>query len=440
MMVWFLALLLLLFPAPGLAQMAGPRPGRKAAVKKAAPKNPEVTQWPIESLVVEGNKNYTQDQILAVAGLKIGQTAGKADFEAARDRLAATGFFETVGYRFAPTKESTGYAASFQVVEVTPLYNVQFAGLPVNAAELNAWMKSKEPLYGAKLPATTEVLGRYTKLVQDFLTSKNQTEKVMGRLLPTGIDQFAIMFRSAAPLPTIAQVAFTGNQVLPATLLQNKISEVAIGYPFTEASFRTLLDHAIRPLYDARGRVSVAFRKIATEKAKDVDGLAVTVAIDEGQEFKLGEVRFAGNNAARSTEWLKLGKFKTGEIANFDEVGQGIDRIKKRLRRQGYLRAEATVERTIHDKPKTVDATIRLEEGPLFNFGKLTIEGLDLNAEAAIRKLWGIQPGKPFDAEYPDYFLARIREEGYFDNLHNTKASTKTDEPNHSVDVTLQFK
>ena len=56
-MMWFLALLLLC--APGYAQ-----------------KKPQ--KWPIESLSIEGLKNYSQQQVLAVAGLKIGQLAGPA--------------------------------------------------------------------------------------------------------------------------------------------------------------------------------------------------------------------------------------------------------------------------------------------------------------------------------------------------------------------------
>ena len=83
---------------------------------------------------------------------------------------------------------------------------------------------------------------------------------------------------------------------------------------------------------------------------------------------------------------------------------------------------------------------IRITEGPQFNFGHLTIEGLDLNAEAAMKKLWGLKEGKPFDTDYPDFFLGRVREDGYFENLHNTKAVVKVDEPTRVVDVTLQFK
>jgi len=434
-MLRFVALLLLAVPISQFAQTHS-----KRVAKKTAAKTTDTSQWPIETLSVEGNQNYSKEQILAASGLKLGQIASKSDFEAARDRLNATGLFETVGYRFTPAEDAKGYSASFQVVEVAPLYPMQFEGLPVKPAEINAWLKSKDPLYIAKLPGTKEVLARYTGLVQEFLASRNQTEKVAGRVVPTGPDQFAVMFRSAKPLPTIAQVKFTGNQVLSTAVLQNKISEVAIGFPYTDAGFRTLLEHAIRPLYEARGRVNVKFLKVATEKSPGIDGLLVTVALDEGPEYKLTEVGFSGKYAAKSTELLKIGKFKTGDVANFDQVQEGIDSIKNRLRRQGFLRADAAIERKIHDNAKTVDVVMRIEEGPQYNFGKLTVEGLDLNNEAGIRKLWSLKEGQPFDAEYPDYFLNRIRQENMFENLHSSKASNKVNEQAHLVDVTLEFR
>jgi hypothetical protein len=68
-MVWFLALVSL--SAPAYAQ------------QKKAPQ-----KWPVESLTVEGLKNYSQQQALAVTGLKVGQLAGMQDFEAARDRFS----------------------------------------------------------------------------------------------------------------------------------------------------------------------------------------------------------------------------------------------------------------------------------------------------------------------------------------------------------------
>src|SRR5580704_18938888 len=119
-MIWFLLFLMCGWGA-GIPALAQSSRAKKTATQPAQPR-----QWPIESLKVEGNHNYTAAQILAVAGMKVGQMAGKSDFEAAHDRLVATGMFETVGYKFSPGGDGHGYAASFQVVEVQPAYPIRF--------------------------------------------------------------------------------------------------------------------------------------------------------------------------------------------------------------------------------------------------------------------------------------------------------------------------
>lgn len=434
-MLWTLAILALLAPAGSFAQTRAPKSARKTPAKAAA-----ASEWPIERLVVEGNHAYTKDQILAVAGLKVGQMAGKAEFDAAQQRLVASGAFEKVDYRFEPSKASSGYVATFGVIEGDPMYPVQFEGLPAKASEIGAWLKSKDPLYGPQMPASDVMIKRYTQLIQELLAAKKQDEKVIGRVTPTGANQFAIIFRSARPLPTVAAVKFEGNQLVPTTLLQKTISEVAYGFPYTETGMHTLLDNSIRPLYDARGLVRVTFPKITTARAaNDVNGIAVTVTVNEGPEYKLGDVRITGSYAGKGAELLKVGAFKKGETANFDDVSQGLERIKRRLRRSGYMLAETRIDRAIDDKAKIVNVAIRIDEGPQFLFGALTIQGLDLNSEAGLRKLWALQPGKPYNADYPDYFLQRVREDGIFDNLHKTKSQTKVNEQAHTVDVTLQF-
>src|SRR5262249_46456134 len=145
-------------------------------------------------------------------------------------------------------------------------------------------------------------------------------------------------------------------------------------------------------------------------------------------------------SAVKSEDLLKVANFKKGDLANFDEINQGVDRMKKRLRRDGYMRADAKVERTVHDDKKNVDIAVRIDEGPQFMFGKLTIQGLDLEGEPAIRKLWAMKEGKPFNPEYPDFFLAQIKERGIFDNLGEAKASVNVNEKNRTADVTLNFR
>jgi outer membrane protein assembly factor BamA len=69
----------------------------------------------------------------------------------------------------------------------------------------------------------------------------------------------------------------------------------------------------------------------------------------------------------------------------------------------------------------------------------LTIEGLDIHTEPVIRKLWALKEGQPYNNEYPDLFLNRVREQGVFDNLGKTSAKINVNEKSRAVDVTLRF-
>jgi len=430
-MIWLLLLLMCGYGA-GIPSASAQTKRTKAPAK--------ATRWPIQSLKVEGNHNYTQGQVLAVAGLKVGQLAGKDEFEAARDRLSATGVFETVSYKFAPGGDGKGYAASFQVVEVDPAYPIRFEDLGIPEKDLTAYLRGKDPLFAPRLAATKQLLERYTKWIQEYVTAHNGKDKVIVKVMPLQGDQFVIVFRPERAEPAVAEVAFDGNQVLPSTMLQKAIAEVAIGAPYHEDRFRQLLDAAVRPLYDARGRIRVSFPKVTVQNAQDVQGLAVKVTVDEGVTYNLGSVRIEGASGLKPEDLLKTGKFQTGDLANFDDVGKGVDRMKKMMKHQGYLRNDVEIVRKIDDDKKTVDLVLRVKEGPQFLFGTLNISGLDLNGEAAIKKMWTLKEGKPYNPDYADYFLGRVREEGVFDNLGETRSEAKINEQAHTVDVTVYFK
>jgi len=427
-------IILMLASLCGFGQTAAK--GTPPSKKTAAPAG----RWPIESITIEGNRNFTRQQVLAVAGLRLGQIAGKAEFDAARDRLAACGAFETVSYKFTPGPTG-GYAAILQLNEVQQVYPVDFEDLHVSSRELTAVLESKDPLFtGGRLPATQPVLARYEKWVQEFLASKGIEEKIIGSVRPAQPGEYMILFRPARNLPAVAQVTFEGNEVIPQNVLREAIATSGIGAPYTEDTFRQILGLSIRPLYEARGRVRVAFPKIRTEPVSDVAGLHVFVTVDEGPSYELGKVAIEGPSPLAPETLLKAGDFKTGDISNLQRVTEGLERIRLVVRRSGYLQAKVTSERKIEDTKKTVDIAVHIEAGPQFTMGKLNIVGLDLNAEAEMRRIWGVKEGKPFNPEYPEQFLKRVKEEQMFDNLGQTKSDFQLNEAARTADVTLTFK
>ena len=243
----------------------------------------------------------------------------------------------------------------------------------------------------------------------------------------------------AGTKPSVAQVRFTDTGELKTEDLVLAMNPVAIGSVFTEPRFRQLLETSIRPLYEARGHLTVTFPKVETEPAKDVKGLVVTTQVEQGPVYKLGRVTFTGSKD--SADDLKdLTKLKSGELANFDEVKTAQARIEESFRHRGYLKITSKIARTLHDAEKTADVVFQIEPGPQFSFGKLEIVGLDITTEPELRKMWGLKPGKPFNPSYPNHFLDVVREQGLFDNLGATSAETKINPGPATVDVTLYFK
>src|SRR5215471_9662094 len=241
--------------------------------------------FPLKTLRIDGSQRIPAAKILAVAGLNIGQPVVKADFDSARNRLVATGAFESVGYEFKPSGDNMGYDGVFQVVEVSQLYSYRFEDLPAPEDALRVALRAQESLLGDQIPATREVLDRYEKAAEQFLKGE---VRVVGKLSADLPGQLMIVFRPASARPNIAEVHFTGNDVLPSTLLMNTISGVAIGVPYSEAGLRVLLDTSIRPLYEARGRIRVSFPQITVEPSTKNDGVIVTVAVNEGESYSLG--------------------------------------------------------------------------------------------------------------------------------------------------------
>ena len=97
--------------------------------------------------------------IVAASGLKLGEAGDTAIFDAARDRLLATGYFETVAYRFRDSAKGVGYDVSFDVQEMQPLYSIHLEALAASTEEVVGYVKTKDPLFTGRIPGTRQVLG-----------------------------------------------------------------------------------------------------------------------------------------------------------------------------------------------------------------------------------------------------------------------------------------
>jgi outer membrane protein assembly factor BamA len=110
------------------------------------------------------------------------------------------------------------------------------------------------------------------------------------------------------------------------------------------------------------------------------------------------------------------------------------------MKRRGLLDANITAETEPDDTKRAVNIVYNVTPGAVYSFQKLDIRGLDINTEPAIAKLWGEKPGTPFNPDYPEFFLKRVKEQGILDNLAEVKSDYSSDASTHNVTVYLTFK
>lgn len=413
---------------------------RAPAVKPAAKPAPAagVEQWPIKAFQVEGNSFYTPRQVVDASGLRMGDLATKENFERARDRILATGSFESFGWKYEARPE-IGMVAVLQVTEAAQFHPWTLDRLPLTRAEVEARVKQTVPLFAEKIPPSDLFMDKVSAVLMEMLKEKGAAEPVQGRVMLIGTDQIAVVFGPKTPPPSVAEVRFTGSRILDARYLTKALAAVAVGTPFIESNFRLFLENQIKPLYEAVGRLRVTFPKVTAEPSKTVKGVVVTVQVEEGVPYKLEKIEVTGAPIS-AEEIQELGEFKTDQPVSYSDIGKGLDKVMKVLKVQGYMKASYKARQQLNDTEHTVRVFVDMDPGPQFLFGKLELKGLDLETEPVVRKLWALKAGDPYKYGYEEMFLNQVRERGIFDNLGQTKSDVKVDEKRQVVDVVLTFR
>jgi outer membrane protein assembly factor BamA len=294
-------------------------------------------------------------------------------------------------------------------------------------------------LYSDRIPGTEGVLDRYKEAVQQFINQTHPDLKVKAMISNDDPQQLTVLFTPDTPAPTISQVIVTGNQAIDTGTILRAVNQVAVGVPLSDTRLKLILDGTIKPLYAAKGFAAVTFPKVETEPSKSNLGVIVKVDIKEGPVFRFGSIRFHGSGMDED-EIRDTIPFKPGQTFNSDQLDKFRLDLQHRMRRRGLLDASVTTQTETDDSKRAVNVTYNVVPGEVYNFRKLDVQGLDITSEPVVARLWGEKPGHPFNPDYPDFFLKRVREEGIFDNLGDTHSDYTADASSHSVIVHLYFK
>jgi outer membrane protein insertion porin family len=364
-----------------------------------------LAQHPVMEIHVAGNARLAAAAVIAASGLRKGQMATHVELDAAAQRLADTGLFASVSYRYDPKAAGgvTGYALTLQVSEQPALARVELDIPGLDAERLWQQIKSADGLMDRQMPNNDRASAYYKRVIEGVLRKSNHPEEiVLTNEADLQTHRMAIVCRPAH-LPRIAAIRFEGNAAISDRALQSAMARVALGQEYSERDFRRMLELNVRPLYEESGHLTASFPRVSMSAAGDAP-VTVAAAIDEGPEWRLGKVALTGD-ALPLADMHEAARFAYGDPANWKQFMAAAGKMAQVLRRDGYIKESWLPVRSFHDATQTVDVTVEIKKGPQFLFGELRIEGLDADTQRRLAALWKLPSGAPMNQPYIDEFV-----------------------------------
>ncbi|MBN9663167.1 MAG: hypothetical protein J0H49_33515 [Acidobacteria bacterium] len=344
-------------------------------------------QTQILELQTEGNTRLTAPAIIAASGLKPGTLATRAELDTAAKALFSTGLFQSVNYRFQPKPSgaATGWVVTFLLTEA-PADGIAILDIPgLDSERLWETLRSAHPLIAKAMPQNEQAVAYYRQALEavllqlgrkDPLTTKTEADLATSRM--------ATVFQSGSR-PVISAIRFEGNHKVSAASLTQAVSSLLVGRNYSEREVRNVIELNGKPLYDEIGLLNFAVRTVSIETSGE-HAVNVLVVVDEGPEWRLGQVEIQGADLPLAG-MRKAAGFPVGQIANWKRITAGISEMERVLQRDGYLAAHSVAQRHYRNEAGQVDVVIQVDRGKQFHFGTLQLRGLSAQEESKARAL-----------------------------------------------------
>ena len=241
----------------------------------------------------------------------------------------------------------------------------------------------------------------------------------------------------------VRRVNFTGNQHVTDQELREVMltqagdlfSALTSSGTYREDVFQRDLT-LIQGYYFDRGFISVKVAEPRLELSADKRSLYISIAIDEGEQYRIGSIEMKGDLLEKSEVLLSRLQVKPGEIFNRSKVAQDVQAIADYYKDKGYAYVNSTPETTVNEKQRTVSLFFDIQKGSEVTFERINIHGNSKTRDKVIRRELRIYEGEPFSQSLLDLSKRRVNSLGYFEKVEtSTKRGSGDDTMEVNVDV-----
>ncbi len=373
--------------------------------------------YTFNSVSIEGNQRIEAGTILTYVGIAQGQRVDGGDLNDAFQRLQGSGLFEQV--EIVPQ----GSRLVIRVTEYPTVNRISFEGnRRIKDDELASIVKSQSRRVFSPSIAEVDAQSISEAYTQQGRIAARVTPKVIRRS-DNRVDLVFEVFEGG--VSEIERIGFVGNGTYSDRRLRRILDTKQAGILRAVVRRDTFVEDRIefdkqllRDFYTSRGYVDFRITGVNAELADERDGYFVTFNVEEGQQFRVGNVSVSSElpdvDAALFQSNVKM---KSGKVYSPLLVENDIARLERLAIREGlnFVRVDPRITR--NDRDLTLDVELVLTRGERIFVERIDIEGNTTTLDRVVRNQFEIVEGDPFNPRAIRESAERIRALGFFENV-----------------------
>lgn len=388
------------------------------------------TRYILADVDVTGKITFNKQTVVTFAGLERGQwiTVPGEEISNAIKKLGKLGLFSDIDF-YVSRVQNDSIWLELNIHELPKLSEVKFTGVKKNKIEqlIKDTDLKKGKVVNENLITNTRYYleNKYRK--EGFFNAKVNINTVPDTTAGNNVNMVVAIDKGDKV--KVRRIEFIGNEKFTDAKLRKSMKNTKVKNPvrlFKKSKFIrdnykqdlvTIVDKYKEKGYrDAR----VVWDSVTyNRKSNDI---SIKVNIEEGRRYYFGDIKFLGNTVYSDERLSRMIGVKRGDVYNgvllqkriADKTKPDGDDLTNLYQNNGYLfsNINAVETRTQND---TIDFEIRIVEGPIAYFNKITVVGNDKTNDEVIYRELRTKPGRMYSKDDVIRTIREIGQLGFFD-------------------------
>ncbi len=393
----------------------------------------------VKDIRVEGIQRTEAGTVFSYLPVKVGDVMTDEKTAAAIKALYATGFFKDVRL------EARDGVVIVTVEERPSIAKITLSGIKeFSEDDLKNGLKQTGLAEGRVLDRALLDKAEQELQRQYFNRGKYAVE-IKSTLTPLERNRVAVQFDVVeGDSAKIQQINVVGNQAFKEKELLKQFTSTTPGWltwytkndQYSKSRLAGDLE-ALRSFYLNRGYLEFNVDSTQVSISPDKQGIYITVNVTEGPQYRVSDVKLAGQMLVPEAELQKLITIQPGEVFERDRLTETTKKIGDRLGNDGYAFANVNAVPELDKEKSTVAFTLFVDPGRRVYVNRINVAGNTKTRDEVVRREIRQMEGAYYNAEKINLSRDRLNRLGYFNevNVETPAVTGTTDQVDVNVSV-----